>query len=408
MAIAAAPHSPTPAAASRTTPALWVVARRFGVVSEVWMRRQINGMSAFAPRVVCWERTGGESEPVGCPVSVLPGDGRERTGPGRWVDRLAGARTRNFCGPSASEREALSALARETRPAAMLAHFGHIALRVLPVAESLNVPLIAHFHGLDLSQSLRNRWYLWSLWPNLHRLDAAVCVGSHQRRLLIEHGMPEDRVHLIPCGVPTEEFSPAESPSRDGPVRFITVGRLVEWKGPHRSLEAFALTVRRGIDATLDIVGDGPMLAAIESLARARGVSDRVALHRDQPPRSVREMLRRSDVFLAHSLNAQGASEGFGVSLAEASATGLPVVATRCGGIPDQVVHGETGLLVEQNDTSAMADAMTALARDPDLRRRLGAAGRLRVVEHFATESQVRKLERVLLDAVEARRASAR
>jgi len=408
MAIAAAQSISTPTGPSSEKPTLWIVARRFGVVSEVWMRRQIKAMRSFTPRVVCWERIEAESEPVDCPVSALTGDGRDRSGADRWIDRLRGLPTRNFCGPDSSERAEMARLAEAHRPDAILAHFGHVALRVLPVAQSLGVPLIAHFHGLDLSQSLRNRWYRWSLWPNLHRFDAAVCVGSHQKRLLVEHGMPCDRVHLIPCGVPTADFRPVDRADANGPVRFITVGRLVEWKGPHRSLEAFALAVHDGLDATLDIVGDGPMLAALESLARERGVAERVTLHRDRPPATVRDLLRKSDVFLAHSLNAQGASEGFGVSLAEASATGLPVVATRCGGIPDQVVHGETGLLVGQNDTRAMAQAMSALARDPELRRRLGAAGRSRVVEHFDAALQVRKLERVLLGAIAARRGAPR
>lgn len=403
MAIAAAPHTPTSSPATADRPALWVVARRFGVVSEVWMRRQINSMRSLAPRVVCWERNESETEPVECPVSVLPGDGRDGAGITRWLDRLAGLPSRNFCGPTAREHAAMRALARTDRPDAILVHFGHVALRVLPVARELGVPIVAHFHGLDLSQSLRNRWYRWSLWPNLHRFDAAVCVGSHQKRLLVEHGMPEERVHLIPCGVPASGFTPVEERPRRGPVRFITVGRLVEWKGPHRSVEAFARVVRAGIDATLDVVGDGPMLAQIESQARDLGVADLVRLHGDRPPVAVRDMLRESDVFLAHSLNAQGASEGFGVALAEASATGLPVVATRCGGIEDQVVHAETGLLVAQHDVGAMAEAMTALARDPDLRRRLGRAGRARVVERFDTEGQVYKLESVLLDAIAAR-----
>ncbi|HBS30102.1 MAG TPA: hypothetical protein DEB06_11800 [Phycisphaerales bacterium] len=407
MAIAARPHTPITRPSREPAPALWVVARRFGAVSEVWMRRQVNAMSALDPRVVCWERHPGESEPVRCPVHVLGGSGRDDPGAARWLDRLGGLPTRNFAGAPRAEREALLNLARRERPDAMLVHFGHVALRVLPVAQTLGVPLVVHFHGLDLSQSLRNRWYRWSLWANLRRFDAAVCVGSHQRRLLLEHGMPADRVHLIPCGVPTSEFLPTPREPGDGPVRFITVGRLVEWKGPHRTIEAFANAVERGMDATLDLVGDGPMLEELREITRRLRVAQRVVFHRDQPPRAVREMLRASDVFLLHSLNAQGASEGFGVAIAEAAASALPVIATRCGGIEDQVIHGRTGLLVDQHDTRAMSDAMLALARDPDLRRALGDAGRARTVEHFDATNQVRALEGVLLNAVAARRGVA-
>lgn len=408
MAIATAPANPAPADTDRAErPVVWVAARRFGVVSEVWMRRQVNAMTRVSPSVVCWEKHDCESEPVACPVHVLAGTGRDSVGAARWFERVSGLRRKNFCGASPDDRRAMRDLAAKSPPRAILAHFGHIALRVLPVAASLDAPLVAHFHGLDLSQSLFNKWYRWSLWSNLHRFSAMVCVGSHQRRLLIDHGADPARVHLIPCGVPTDRFLPAEDRRRTGPTRFITVGRLVEWKGPHKIIESFARASSRLGDSTLTLIGDGPMRCQLEELSHRLGVAGRVAFLGDRPGHEIAELLHTSDVFLSHSLNVQGASEGFGVSVAEASASGLPVIATRCGGIEDQIVHNETGLLVPQNDTIAMSGAMIVLANDPDLRARLGEGGRRRVVEGFDTRRQVGLLEDVLL-AVIAERGAAR
>jgi glycosyltransferase involved in cell wall biosynthesis len=104
---------------------------------------------------------------------------------------------------------------------------------------------------------------------------------------------------------------------------------------------------------------------------------------------------------LQHSLVGQdGSIEGFGVSVAEAAASGIPVVATRCGGILDQVVHGETGLLVEPRDIEGMSLAMLRLAVDRELRARLGLAARQRAVALYDTATQVAKLEQVLLAAI--------
>jgi glycosyltransferase involved in cell wall biosynthesis len=107
-------------------------------------------------------------------------------------------------------------------------------------------------------------------------------------------------------------------------------------------------------------------------------------------------------VFLQHSMNgSNGWVEGFGVSIAEAASSGLPVIVTECGGIPDQVVNQETGLIVPQGDVQAMSDAMLRLARDAALRSRMGRAGRQRAVACFDARRQIERLEDVLLSVVE-------
>src|SRR5690606_39210585 len=116
--------------------------------------------------------------------------------------------------------------------------FGQIALRILPLATMGGIPLVAHFHGLDLSSLLRNRWYRWSLLRCLSSFDAIVVVGSHQRKWLVEHGADPEKVYLIPCGVPTSDFQPLPRPAGEQ-CRFIAVSRLVEGKGLEFSLRAF-------------------------------------------------------------------------------------------------------------------------------------------------------------------------
>ena len=112
-----------------------------------------------------------------------------------------------------------------------------------------------------------------------------------------------------------------------------------------------------------------------------------------QPINVVHEYLARSSVFLQHSIQTEdGWIEGWGVSIAEAAGAGIPIVATRTGGIPDHVIDGITGLLVEQKDWRGMALAMNRLARDPNLRLSMGSAGRVNIYKVGNADLQICKL----------------
>lgn len=385
---------------------LCVVSRWFGVRSQVWLWRQVRLFSRFSPSVLSWTYENRGDYPLdGIPIRLVGTKEEPNVGAGRWLWRLRGLPSGNLYGSRGMEQRRLMRIVRDMRPSVMLCHFGQVGLRMLPVAERHQIPIVVHFHGVDISSSLRERYYRWSLQRNLSRFSAVICVGSHQRRSLIQLGMPEDRVHLIPCGVPTGEFLPVRHRDRED-VTFICVCRLVRWKGVHHSIAAFARIAEKLPRARLVIAGDGGELESLRSLAGRLGVAARVEFTGGQPPARVRELLAASDVFLQHSLTYRnGWCEGFGVSIAEAAASGLPVVVSECGGITEQVLDGVTGLVVPEGDVDAMARAMMTLARQPELRQRLGQAGRERMVEQYDTRSQVRKLEDVLLDALARRRA---
>lgn len=365
------------------------------------MFRQIVGFTQLASEVVCWSHENKDVFPLdNIPVRVLSFDPSPQNASRRWLGRLRNLRRGNYHGAAGAEFNALVGATRKSKPSVILCHFGHIALRVLPVALKCRLPLVAHFHGWDVSSSLRNRWYRWSLLRCLRKFSAIIVVGSHQRRWVLEQGVPEHRVHLIPCGVPTDFFSPASNTVSRKRLRIIAVSRLVAWKGLQESIRAFAAACDCGVDAELHIVGDGPQRAELNSVVADLKLERRVSFHGVRGPSEVRQLLSESDIFLQHSVtDPSGWCEGFGVSLAEAASMGLPVVATRSGGIPDQVVDSETGILVTERDVPAMARAICRLVNDPDLRVRMGRAGRKRMIEHFNTAQQIEKLEHVLLDA---------
>lgn len=382
-------------------PRLWIACHYLGIPSEVWILRQAERLRHFDYSLLYWEdRSRAWCETDRAKTIHVPFPVAISTRPKRWLRYMMLAPSLNFYGSAGAERCYLANLAREARPDVVLAHFGPMALRMLPVMTKLRVPVVAHFHGYDVSSLLSARWYRWSLRHNLGRFAAAVAVGSHQCQLLKDMGMPQDRLHLIPCGVPTDEFVPAADRESSRTVRFLTVSRLVDIKGIKESLYAFDRLLDSYPDAELHIVGDGDLRRDIEKLASEPRLAGKVHVLGWVEPEVKRKLMQEADVFLQHSLTgSNGWVEGFGVSVAEAASTGLPVVVTRAGGMVDQVVDGVTGFIVDQGDIRAMARVMLTLARDPHLRRRMGAAGRERMVGHFDTTRQVAKLEAVLLRA---------
>jgi glycosyltransferase involved in cell wall biosynthesis len=198
---------------------------------------------------------------------------------------------------------------------------------------------------------------------------------------------------------------PADRRGRPGPVRLLTVGRISPEKGTHVLLEAFALVARRREDVELHVVGkEGlppqEMLLDLDQTPRVRALAtyfrdgylerlrerlpDRVRSRVHFPGWAQHEELpaeyARADLFVFPSVW----DEPFGIPIAEAMAAGLPVVATRVGGIPEMVADGETGLLVEPGGAESLAAALEQLVDDAELRARLGEAGRQRAAERFS------------------------
>ena len=371
-----------------------------GESSEVWMWRQLRRFKRMNPHLLTWAYNNEATYPIdGIPVKRMSGyRTMPANGAGRWRYRLRCLPQMNFYATVGSEKKELIRWVKGIRPDVVLGQFGFMALRILPVAKALQLPVVAHFHGYDLSSGLNNRWYRWSLLPALQHFSAIVVVGSHQKRWMLDHGIPESKVHLIPCGVPTDEFLPKHYDSSEGGIiSFIAVSRLVEKKGFEYTLRAFSIVCSELPDVELDIYGDGPLREKVKQLARDLSVDNKVTFHGAVSAGIIRSSMKESDIFVQHSVAAaSGDQEGFGVSVAEASASCLPIVCSDATGIVDQVVDGETGYLIPQKDVDAMAEKMLFLARDARLRRKMGRAGRQRMVDCFDAGKQVAKLEKVL------------
>jgi L-malate glycosyltransferase len=220
-----------------------------------------------------------------------------------------------------------------------------------------------------------------------------------------------EHLDVVPFGIDCDAFAPGPAAAPTSMITIGTVKTLAAKYGVDVLIRAFAVLRRRLADGQpehaaalrLRIVGGGPDEAALRALARDEGVFDATDFVGQVPHSDVPSQLRRLDVYVALS---RRDSESFGVAVLEASAVGLPVVASDVGGLPEVVVEGVTGFVVPREDVDAAADRLHGLVVDADLRRRLGDAGRMRVQEHYAWPVCVERMEGVYRTVV-ARHAQA-
>jgi glycosyltransferase involved in cell wall biosynthesis len=264
-------------------------------------------------------------------------------------------------------------------------------------------PVIVHtFHGHVL------RGYFGGVSARLFRLvetllarttDALVVVSPEVRDDLVVLGVaPAEKFVVIRLGIELEQRVATDGGGRDEarrllgipPARFVVgwIGRMTGVKRTADALLALGALRKRGVDACLCLVGDGPDRVALEEQAYRLGLARHVLSLGYQE--NVARWYAAFDAFVLPSAN-----EGTPVTAIEALAGGRPVVATRVGGVPDVVRDGENGFLVEVGDAEALADRLARLAGDPALRDRMGAAGRERVVDRYAVERLVDDVDRL-------------
>lgn len=303
-------------------------------------------------------------------------------------------KTRRLLTGAGLERETTAAylkVFRRRKIQAVLAEYGQTGVQVMDAAEQAGIPLIVHFHGYDASMDAVLQEHR-ETYPRMFRsASAIIAVSRAMQRKLVQLGAPEGKVQYNPYGIDCERFGGAK-PEQADPL-FIAVGRFTEKKAPQTTISAFARVLKICPRARLRMIGEGPLLKQCQDLAWNLGVSDSITFLGAQDHSIVQGEMRSARCFVQHSILApSGDCEGTPVSILEAGAAGLPVVSTRHAGIPDVVVEGETGFLVDEGDEVAMADHMIDLAKHPDLAATMGKAAREHVRENFSMERSLGNL----------------
>ena len=238
-----------------------------------------------------------------------------------------------------------------------------------------NKPLVTTLHGSDVRLARSVAFSRPAFRHVLHRSAVVTAVSrwlaSEAREVV---SAPEPIVAPMP--VATDLFSPGGQRQAD---RLLFVGRLNKQKGIETLLHALSRVAR---PIHLDVVGDGEDREALQELARALGVAERVRWHGALPQPRLAEFYRGATALIVPSVG-----EGLGLVAVEAQLCETPVIAFESGGLPDIVQHDRTGILVSTIDAAALAAAITSLLDRPDRGAALGAAGRLHALATFAPES---------------------
>jgi len=271
--------------------------------------------------------------------------------------------------------------------------FGTLAVNKSYLKKLFRCKFTVSFRGYDLNfVGLSDHQYFGDLW---NEVDGCHLLSEHLWERAVERGCPPHVFHrLIPPAVNLAEFSSQKKESfhdigtTERPLRVISVGRL-EWKkGYEHALQAIRLLSEKGVEITYHIIGDGNYKTPLYFARHQMNLTGIVEFLGLLPHTEVLEKLAWADVLLHTSL-----SEGFCNVVLEAQAMSLPVVCSDAGGLPENVVDGVTGFVVPRRDPIAMAEKLATLARDGQLRHRMGLAGRKRVETHFRIEDQLDAFE---------------
>jgi len=242
-----------------------------------------------------------------------------------------------------------------------------------------------------------------SLFPRQHErllwrlCDRTICNASALKRIMVEsYGVDPGHISVIPNGIDSGFFHPGRLEESTDPL-ILFVGRLVPEKNPMNILEAFRMILNLFPSARLCMIGDGPLRGRVETFIRVHRLQHRVSLQRGAA--DIRPYMAKAWVLAVSSV--QEASPNV---ILEAMASGLPVIASRVGGIPEIVQHGRTGFLFEPYNPESLASFLTTIFRNEPLRQSMSAAARKRVMDCFTLERMVRETERVLLETVQARK----
>ena len=300
------------------------------------------------------------------------------------------------------EYQTLDSLLRRHGADLMHIYFGHTGVHLLPFIEQWDKPCVVSFHGADVAHKPEIKDYP----GKLRRLFNAVPLVFARSRSLAERltqlGCPPEKLRINRTGIPLNEFPLLQrEPPRDGKWKVVQACRLIPKKGVASSLRAFAVFKKDCPGAEFFIAGKGPLQPELEMLAGGLGIARHVHFVGFLSQSKLRDLYSSAHLFLHPSeISPNQDQEGVPNSVLEAMASGLPVVATRHGGIPEAVDHGRTGFLVGEEDHVALANAMQLIASSPGLLQEMGMRAHAMVKERFEQQSQIEHLESFYEEAI--------
>jgi len=281
-------------------------------------------------------------------------------------------------------------------PQVIHAHFGDMGVLIEPVARELNIPLVVTFHGYDISILPETNFWAEKYKELFKTASAIIGVSNYICQKLEHRGADSKKTFMIHNGIDINKFCPeSDAGSEEGKFTFTFIGRFVDKKAPVMLLKSYRYLLQKYniTDVELQMIGNGPLLSRSKEFVKANDMERFVRFLGFVDHKKIPAFLHSSDVYVQHSMRAgSGDEEGMGVTLAEASASAVPVIATRHNGFPDVIIDKETGYLVEEGDFEAMGEKMYRLYEDKPLRLQMGREGRKHIENSFEKLKQTDKV----------------
>ena len=284
----------------------------------------------------------------------------------------------------------------------MHVYFGHTGVHLLPFIEGWDRPTIVSFHGADVMLRPHQPGYDDQLRRMLNTVPLVLARSTSLAERLQHIGCPPEKIRLNRTGIPLDEypFIQREIPTGDE-WNFIQTCRLIPKKGLRTALHAFARFHRRHPKSTYTIAGEGPMRGELEALVQSLELRDAVIFPGFLDRHGLNALYSRSHIFLHPSeLTEDQNQEGIPNSMLEAMSTGLPVLATLHGGIPEAVKNEESGLLVPERDVDALVAGMERLTGSADFVAAMGGRASGSVHAEFEHGRAIAKLEACYDEAI--------
>lgn len=315
-----------------------------------------------------------------------------------FISRLIPSRKSNHQDDSLTSR--LSHFLKLNDVSCVLAHYGPSGVKMMDICKNQKIPLITHFHGYDAFRKDILDSYGMHYDKLFDNSAAVISVSSHMSEQLINIGCPQEKVICNPCGYNQEIFVNRKNRSEQN--IFVSCGRFVDKKAPElliRALERTLITIK---DARLVMIGDGEKLQNCQELAKKLHLSDKIDFMGILSQKKIYKIYSQSLAYLQHSITTESNdSEGTPVSILEASGSGLPVISTFHGGIPNIIQHNKTGYLCQEQDIESFSNYMIQMCKDKEHAFQMGERGAEYVESRFTQTISHNNLNTIILDIIE-------
>jgi colanic acid/amylovoran biosynthesis glycosyltransferase len=362
--------------------------------------RQVVGLKLFSAAVLARKRQNEEAFPLHHKQITLLARPRTRALRRWWFGQVKKAPV------PLTDREVRDALyAIQKHEAAVLhVYFGNIAASLLPLLRTVRHPVVVSFHGADAGVDTEKSAYRTALAEVFELAELVLARSNSLLDRLRALGCPEEKLRLNRAGVvcASLRFVEREAPPAEGRWKFLQTCRLVEKKGLPVAMRAFAKIRESHPRAEFHIAGDGPLRGELGHLVDELGIAEAVTFHGFLDMATMGGLAAEAHFFMHPSqIAGDGNQEGVPNAMLEAMATGLPVLATRHGGIPEAVEDGVAGRLVEEGDHAGLAAAALEMMASPESYTKYSKAARAAVKGGFGLNKTIASLEGYYQEAIE-------